>query len=152
MAAARQARTAAEEQAALFDLPCPACGLREGRHHPTCPEGYRQEPRAVARRTDPDTSHEAAASLPAQQVRASQEAVLDCLRRYGAMTDEQIAARYEASRRQYGWPAQSPSGLRTRRAELVDQGLVEDSGLRRELASGRRAIVWRPKPSAWTGG
>ena len=30
-----------------------------------------------------------------------------------------------------------------RRGELVDKGLVEDSGLRRETNAGRLAIVWR---------
>jgi hypothetical protein len=133
------------EQAALFDLPCPVCALREGRHHPTCPQA-REEARAVARRTDPETSHEAAASLRAEEIRRSQAAVLACLRRFGAMTDEQIAERYEGARYQYDWPAQSPSGLRTRRGEVVNAGFVEDSGLRRKLASGRRAIIWRAKP------
>ena len=34
---------------------------------------------------------------------------------------------------------------RPRRGELVTQGLVEDSGLRRKSASGRDCIVWRVK-------
>jgi len=36
----------------------------------------------------------------------------------------------------------SPSGARTRRAELVAMGLVRDSGDKSLLSSGRWAIVW----------
>jgi hypothetical protein len=34
------------------------------------------------------------------------------------------------------------SGVRSRRAELVQAGLVRDTGERVKLATGRRAIVW----------
>jgi len=37
----------------------------------------------------------------------------------------------------------SQSGFRTRRSELVDEGLIEDSGVRAVLASGRKAIAWQ---------
>ena len=47
----------------------------------------------------------------------------------------------------------SPSGARTRRAELVVKGLVYDTGERVTLLSGRRAIVWSAvawsTPSLW---
>ena len=36
-----------------------------------------------------------------------------------------------------------PSTERPRRGELVDAGLVYDSGRKRRTVSGRRAIVWR---------
>jgi len=36
----------------------------------------------------------------------------------------------------------SESGFRTRCAELVDAGLVADSGQRETLASGRKAVCW----------
>jgi len=42
-----------------------------------------------------------------------------------------------------GWlPSVSPSGLRTRRRELVDAGEVIDTGRREQLSSGRWATVW----------
>lgn len=89
--------------------------------------------RAVARRTDPDTSHDAAESI--RNLRASQDAVLATFWRFGPMTDQELVDRYAG-------PPQSTSGLRTRRHELVDRGLIRDSGERRKLESGRLAIVW----------
>lgn len=35
------------------------------------------------------------------------------------------------------------STYRTRRSELVQKGVLVDSGLRRKLLSGRNAIVWK---------
>lgn len=95
---------------------------------------------ARARESDPETSHAAADSITPDKLRASQRAVLNVLRlRGGKGTDEQIAESYTRG----SWPAQSPSGLRTRRKELVEAGLVEDSGERVTLPSGRDSIVWR---------
>jgi hypothetical protein len=93
---------------------------------------------AHARATDPVTSHEAAASIGGDNIRASQQAILDLLRRKPG-TDNDIAYRYGA----WNEPQQSASGLRTRRSELVTKGLVEDSGERVVLPSGRKSIVWR---------
>lgn len=91
---------------------------------------------AVARATDPLTSHEAAASV--EDVRESQRLVHRLLDGLGLATDEVLVNVAAAT----GLPI-SPSGLRSRRAELVRLGLVEDSGARARLASGRRAIVWQ---------
>lgn len=91
-----------------------------------------------ARRTDPDTSHAAASSV--HDLRQRQAAVLFALRAIGPSTDEKLVARYDRI-----FPAipQSPSGLRTRRHELVTAGLVEWAGTKQPLASGRMARVWR---------
>jgi len=91
---------------------------------------------ARARASDPWTSHAAAQSLESDKIRQSQEAVLSFLRRHGGMDDSSLVKLYSGS------PQQSPSGLRTRRAELVEKGLVRDSGKTVTLPSGRRAIVW----------
>lgn len=98
--------------------------------------------RAYARRTDPETSHAAAASV---KVRASQLAVLRFIEREGPMTDEHLVQTYD------GEPAQSPSGLRTRRKELVDQGLIEWTGELARMSTGRQARVWRKvaKTACW---
>lgn len=93
----------------------------------------------VARAGDPSTSHMAAASIPTEKMRERQKAVLVCLTRFGPMTDEEIALCYP---RVPGLPEQSPSGLRTRRSELHYAGHVVDTGGKRELQSGRLAIVW----------
>ena len=84
---------------------------------------------------DPETSLEAAESVTAS-LRRSQQAVLAFFRRSGPMDDERLVADY------VGPPPQSPSGLRTRRHELVDAGLLADTGRRVRTRAGRRAIVW----------
>lgn len=92
----------------------------------------RAEPVAVARRTDPGTSWEAARSVTG--IRESQAEVLALFREHGPMTDEEARARYRGK--------QSLSGFRTRRAELVDRGLIRDTNERRGMTTGRRAVVW----------
>ena len=88
---------------------------------------------AHARRDDPDTSHAAAASVTA--LTATRLAIIDVLATYGPATDETIALHYDG-------PPASPSGLRTRRSELVRAGKVYDTGRRQRLRSGRHAVVW----------
>lgn len=95
-------------------------------------------PRAVARAGDPQTSWDAARSV--RDIRASQSEVLRLFVARGAMTDEQVAERYSGF--------QSPSGLRTRRAELVALGRLRDTGHRIVGRSGRRMIVWDIDPQA----
>jgi hypothetical protein len=56
----------------------------------------------------------------------------------GEKTDHELADQYRA---QYG--EVRGSTVRTRRSELAQLGIVEDSGRRVRLDSGRRAIVWR---------
>lgn len=91
-----------------------------------------------ARRTDPATSHAAARSVDPASLPHVKRVILSLLALEGGKTDEELA---------YLWHERiadpiSGSGLRTRRAELVDAGLVRDSGTRRAIASGRSAIVW----------
>ena len=88
-----------------------------------------------ARLSDPRTSHLAAASV--ENLTERRAAVLYVLGVIQRGTDEDIADAYPP-----GMIQQSPSGLRTRRNELVELGHVRDSGLRRKLRSGREAIVW----------
>lgn len=91
---------------------------------------------AYARKTDPTTSHMAAASV--QDITATQEYILKALKR--PATDVDLVERYNNLKTA---PRASESGIRSRRAELVALGLVKDSGLRVVLASGRKAIVWQ---------
>lgn len=97
----------------------------------------------IARKTDPETSHAAAASLSAEGLSKLQEEILRTLRA-APMTDsdlcESIAARFQDC----SW---SESGIRTRRKELVALGKVRDSGKRGQLPSGRESIIWEPVPA-----
>lgn len=89
-----------------------------------------------ARRTDPQTSHDAARSV--ENVTETQAFIMKALTR--PATDVELVDRYRNMKRA---PRASESGIRSRRAELVDKGLIIDSGLRVVLPSGRRAIVWK---------
>ena len=96
---------------------------------------------AVARRTDPSTSWEAARSV--SDLTAKQAEVLALVRHYGPMTDEDIAGRYRLDidflvRKE----RQSPSGLRTRRNELVKAGLLRWTGETKIGTTGRKMRVW----------
>lgn len=89
-----------------------------------------------ARTTDPQTSHEAAASV--NNLTATKEAILKALVR--PRTDVDLV---DAYRNLKGAPTASESGIRSRRAELVAAGLIVDSGARTKLPSGRSAIIWK---------
>jgi len=102
------------------------------------PELFGSKP--VARHSDPDTSHAAADSVT--ELTEKQETVLALLINYGPqLSDGEIAVTYRRVGYHVTWP-QSESGLRTRRSELVRKGLVQDSGERVKLESGRMAILW----------
>lgn len=102
------------------------------------PDALDPDPKAVARRTDPGTSWEAAHSLKAEKIRESQREVLRLFRDRGPMTDTRLIEIADQMN-----VKQSPSGLRTRRSELVTQGFLVDSERRDILPSGRRSIIWR---------
>lgn len=101
---------------------------------------------AFARETDPFTSHEAAASIGQEQIRASQSAILRLLELFGPMPHTKMIYFYQRDHDFYSWPEQSESGIRTRCKELVRLGQIRDSGGRAVLASGRKAIVWEAVP------
>lgn len=96
----------------------------------------------VSRTTDPETSRQAAASISVDKMRETQKVILDILDRFGPACDEDIAVMARQLESLGEAPKQSPSGLRSRRAELVTAGLVRDSGERAKTSSGRQTIVW----------
>lgn len=117
------------------------------------PAGGVRVPRtpSPARTDDPDTSHQAAASVNPFRARALHVELLRYLQHqesddhdpddphgHWSRTHEGIAHHWETSRR----PSVSESGLRTRVSELVPPDFVQDSGHRAEMTTGRRAIVW----------
>ena len=95
---------------------------------------------ARARNTDPQTSHDAAESVKRiEEQRRAIFALLDGT----PMCDERLIKLYEAVWKYEGYPAPTPSGIRTRRHELVQRGLVEATGLKERMKTGGWGIVWR---------
>lgn len=103
------------------------------------------EPRTLARTEDRSTSHEAAARQTRPNRELLYERILAALGRLGPLTDEEIldALRYDI------YNTATPSGVRSRRNELVLSGRVTEhrdpSGLviKRRGASGSPCTVWR---------
>ncbi len=93
---------------------------------------------ANARRSDPQTSHDAAASV--KNGTATQTIILQLLA--FPRTDEELVTAFEELMASGLAGYASPSGIRTRRAELTDRGYIQDSELRVRNKSGRTAIVW----------
>lgn len=87
-----------------------------------------------ARTTDPETSHEAAQSIT--NITPLKQEILQRL--MTPMTDADLIAVIRNGSRLLV----TESGVRSRRAELVQAGLVKDTGERVKLATGRSAIVW----------
>lgn len=101
----------------------------------------------TARETDPQTSHDAAASVV--QLTAKRAAVLRVFQQDAeGMTDWEMTRVYEYLQADspQDYPQQSVSGMRTRRSELVKLGRLTDSGQRSKMPSGRLAVVWKLVP------
>jgi hypothetical protein len=106
----------------------------------------REEVRKLHRRDDPETSIAAAWSV-VEELRPRQSAVLEVMKRWGphGLIDEQLCSAYQtqATMPQYALPRQTDSGIRSRRNELVELGLVVATDERRLTAAGRKSIVWK---------
>lgn len=91
---------------------------------------------ALARNTDPITSHEAAASV--RHLSFQKEAILRAFRQHGPMTDVRLIERTAF--------LSSDQSIRSRRAELVRAGKVrqqvQDGQPVYEVINGRRHTVW----------
>jgi hypothetical protein len=99
------------------------------------------QPRAVARWSDPETSWEAASEVAA--IRESQWIVWSVLRHTGPKTDEQLFPIVLEYHIEYLKQKISESGCRTRRNELVKLGLVEHTGDYGKTRGGNRTRIWR---------
>lgn len=91
---------------------------------------------ASARTSDPATSHHAARSITPDKMREIYKLWIRNLGYHGPLTDEQILDKVPAH-------TQSPSGIRTRRKELMAAGYIEYAGYKRRLASGLFGQVWK---------
>jgi len=101
--------------------------------HTWCQPGA--ERRAV-RASDPVTSRTAARANKEHRGRL-RHLVLECHEQHtGGLTDDELSQMH---------PNELLSSLSKRRGELVDEGLLEDSGERRPTRRGVPAAVWRLK-------
>lgn len=99
---------------------------------------------AYARTTDPDTSHEAAASLDTANSRLY---VLGLLTEFGPLADFEIENRHATDTIGHTFYGRlSPSRLRSARSELVAAGHVVASAGFTKTPSGRRALLWSVAP------
>jgi len=87
---------------------------------------------ARARHGDPITSHQAADSV--SKISEKQRLILNLFKWGGPMTDSTLITLLGG--------VMSESGARSRRSELVHDGYLKDSGVKKMLASGRMSIVW----------
>lgn len=96
--------------------------------------------RAVARRTDPATSHEAAATVDLSR---SQQAVYAFITGYVnyPFTDRQLVRAYNAIPLWVGLPPLSDSRIRTARLELATRGMLACTGTT-DPDRGRRERLW----------
>jgi hypothetical protein len=90
----------------------------------------------TTRTTDPTTSHNAGKSVTG--LAETYRLILSALDK-GGQNDEGLIKLW---RQNEGWKLVSDSGIRSRRSELTAQGIVQDSGKRIKMASGRMSIVW----------
>lgn len=105
--------------------------------------------KAVARRSDPGTSHAAAASISPRKMSTVRSRVLAILNgaralERGGLTHDEIIAEYKGYALRLGWPRATDSSIRTRCNELWRAGeveKVEDSG--RKSGMGNAALLWR---------
>lgn len=88
--------------------------------------------RAHARNSDPSTSVEAA-DVASERLTEKQQQVLEVLQDHGPMTDEQLVDLL---------PRMSPSGVRSRRSELIERRLARDTGATTLTRMGNKTIIW----------
>ena len=100
------------------------------------------------RPADPATSHAAAAAVTRANVTEVKAAVLALFRRHGPMAYHEWIPKYFRLAAEHEAPAHSESGLRTRRSELVQDGLLRDSHRTTPTLGGHQAVVWELTPTA----
>lgn len=88
----------------------------------------------LARNTDPETSHEAAAALNPERLR---RIVYGIFEEYHSLTDDELRAHLDARGVRY-----EKSSATKRRGELVELALLTKTDERRASSSGRSMTVW----------
>lgn len=93
------------------------------------------------RRRDPMTSFSAALSQTPEKSQGLYMAIRAILERK-PLTDEELVDLFQSRGKSV-----TPSGVRSRRAELAEAGWVRDSGEKRDTKTGHPSIVWEAVPS-----
>jgi len=99
------------------------------------------DPQAHARRSDPETSREAAKSVLG--IRDSQWLIWHTLLRTGPRPDHLLVIAAELTHRETFGSRITPQSVRSRRAELVKLGLVEFTGKYSQTPNGGKTRVWK---------
>lgn len=100
------------------------------------------EYRGRVRSRDPESSWLAAGQQTAGKVSVVKTVILDLLAAPGH-TDEALYACYlEYCDQHSNIPRVTPQSIRSRRAELVREGLVADSGRLGKSEHGNKSIIW----------
>ena len=97
--------------------------------------------RPLARRDDPATSRETAATI-AQELGKIQRLVLDAYRRHGPMTARKAERLPEFE--EYGF-----STIRKRISELLHEGYLSEAGVDRSARLSMSAERWSPRSAAY---
>lgn len=101
---------------------------------------------ALARTTDPQTSHIAAA-LVTPRAGTIRDEVLEIARGLPhGFTHRDMVALYAYRVRHMGAPPTTDSSVRTRVHELVEAGHLHDGGRRMTSPHGRTEIIWTVRP------
>lgn len=79
---------------------------------------------------------------PCPKCAPKRHAVFDIFDMWPQMTDAGISWTYRHHYEAKGWPIQSERALRARRKELVDAGMLKDSGLRLLGLTHRPNVMW----------
>lgn len=96
---------------------------------------------AQARSTDPQTSHDAAASV--NNISKVQKAIMSLLQA-SPMCDEKLIGQYRIwQQTDDRFPAVTDQSIRSRRAELVAMGIIEAAPYKEQMSTGNWANVWR---------
>lgn len=90
----------------------------------------------ATRRTDPDTSRRADNTPQAANRRRVRRTIVEVLREEGPLTDEEMLPLVRSLM------CCTPSGVRGRRSELVEDGVVIDTGARGRTKAGCQCIIW----------
>jgi len=101
------------------------------------------DPWSHARRTDPDTSLEAAFRIEDASEMEQRVYTIHLIYRPEGLTDETFLDHYGEIYGLNGRTGESKSSPRKRRSDLTRKGILVDSGERRTLRSGRPGVVWK---------